>query len=229
MVMLRRRLAPSSASRRHKASSCRNLLRDRERRGADSGALDEISSVHGGEVYASRRPHVVSALYFARMTNREFFMERWRIERPVTLKVLRALPEDRIDYKAHEKSKSAAEIAWIFPEELRGLSDIIEAGEASWESRPKPKTLGEITTVYEDQADRFTSLLESTDEAKWESQGKFLYKGPVVFAGPVREHCWWILFDQIHHRGQLSTYIRPMGGKVPSIYGGSADEKPSSS
>jgi uncharacterized damage-inducible protein DinB len=162
------------------------------------------------------------------MTNREFFMERWRIERPVILKVLRALPEARIDYKPHERSKSAAEIAWIFSEELRGLSEIVETGEASWESRPKPATLGEIIQACEDQADRLTRLLESADEAKWASQGKFLYKGHVVFAGPVQEHCWWILFDQIHHRGQLSTYIRPMGGKVPSIYGGSADEKPSS-
>jgi len=34
---------------------------------------------------------------------------------------------------------------------------------------------------------------------------------------------WIALFDAVHHRGQLSTYIRPMGGKVPSIYGPSGD------
>jgi uncharacterized damage-inducible protein DinB len=35
---------------------------------------------------------------------------------------------------------------------------------------------------------------------------------------------WYLFFDAIHHRGQLSTYIRPMGGKVPSIYGPSGDD-----
>ncbi len=152
-------------------------------------------------------------------------MQRWTIERPVTLKVLRALPEDRLDYRPHAASKSGGEIAWIFSEELRGLSDIVEKGEASWESRPGPNTLSEITAAYEDQASRFTRLLEKTDDARWEAEGKFLYKGEVVFGGAIREHCWWILFDQIHHRGQLSTYLRPMGGKVPAIYGQSADEQ----
>jgi uncharacterized damage-inducible protein DinB len=36
---------------------------------------------------------------------------------------------------------------------------------------------------------------------------------------------WDFFFDAIHHRGQLSTYLRPMGGTVPSIYGPSADSK----
>jgi uncharacterized damage-inducible protein DinB len=40
------------------------------------------------------------------------------------------------------------------------------------------------------------------------------------------EMAWGFLFDAIHHRGQLSTYIRAVGGKVPAIYGGSADEAP---
>lgn len=164
---------------------------------------------------------------FRGMSNREFFMQRWKSERPVTARVLRSLPPERIDYKPHEASKSAGEVAWIFPEELRGLSDIVEKGEASWESQPAPQTLEEIARAYEEQADRFTRLLDGVDEAKWESQGKFIYKGRVVFAGPVREHCWWILFDQVHHRGQLSTYIRPMGGKVPAIYGQSGDERAS--
>jgi len=41
---------------------------------------------------------------------------------------------------------------------------------------------------------------------------------------PLGEFLWYLFFDALHHRGQLSTYIRPMGGKVPSIYGPSGDE-----
>ena len=71
---------------------------------------------------------------------------------------------------------------------------------------------------------RLTALADAMDDAKWSSPGQFLAGGQVVFAGPIRDHCFWILFDGVHHRGQLSTYIRPMGGKVPSIYGPSGDE-----
>ena len=45
-----------------------------------------------------------------------------------------------------------------------------------------------------------------------------------LFQSTVDDLFWGFLFDMIHHRGQLSTYIRPMGGKVPSIYGPSADD-----
>jgi uncharacterized damage-inducible protein DinB len=52
-----------------------------------------------------------------------------------------------------------------------------------------------------------------------------LYVGDTLFMEkPLGEFLWYLFFDAIHHRGQLSTYIRPMGGKVPSIYGPSGDD-----
>ena len=47
----------------------------------------------------------------------------------------------------------------------------------------------------------------------------------MVMEMPIGEFLWFILFDAIHHRGQLSTYIRPMGGQVPAIYGPSGDSR----
>ena len=55
-------------------------------------------------------------------------------------------------------------------------------------------------------------------------QAKFLMGGAAVWEDAVGQMVWGMLFDAIHHRGQLSTYLRPMGGKVPSIYGPSADD-----
>jgi uncharacterized damage-inducible protein DinB len=46
----------------------------------------------------------------------------------------------------------------------------------------------------------------------------------VVWETSLGDMLFGILFDAIHHRGQLSTYLRPMGAKVPSIYGPSADD-----
>jgi hypothetical protein len=53
--------------------------------------------------------------------------------------------------------------------------------------------------------------------------GHFLVTGNLAWEAPLGELLWFMFFDAIHHRGQLSTYIRPMGGKVPSIYGPSGD------
>jgi uncharacterized damage-inducible protein DinB len=159
------------------------------------------------------------------MNDRELLLRRWKIERPMFVKMLRALPEKGMEYRPHERSNTAARIAWILPEEVRALAEIVEKGESHWEGLPPPASFAEMADAFERNADRLTELLIRTDDAKWESEGKFLAGGQVVFAGPVRDHCWWVLFDLVHHRGQLSTYIRPMGGQVPAVYGPSADDQ----
>ena len=66
------------------------------------------------------------------------------------------------------------------------------------------------------------------DDAAWERNAEFYFGGKKVSNQPVGGFLWFILFDAIHHRGQLTTYLRPMGAKVPAVYGPSADERPSS-
>jgi uncharacterized damage-inducible protein DinB len=63
------------------------------------------------------------------------------------------------------------------------------------------------------------------DDAAWQKKVRFLLGGDApAWEDAAGEFVWGFLFDQVHHRGQLSTYLRPMGGKVPSIYGPSADD-----
>ena len=62
------------------------------------------------------------------------------------------------------------------------------------------------------------------DDTAWHRDGRFR-SGEKEYPGqPVGQFLWYILFDAIHHRGQLTTYIRPMGGRVPSVYGPSGDD-----
>ena len=49
-------------------------------------------------------------------------------------------------------------------------------------------------------------------------------EGGGAWEDALSQMVWGFLFDAIHHRGQISTYLRPMGSKVPSIYGPSADD-----
>jgi uncharacterized damage-inducible protein DinB len=158
------------------------------------------------------------------MTNLEFYRKQWEQDNPAFVRVLRALPADKLDYKPHGRSSSAGDIAWQISEEFRTLSDLLDAGVINWETRPRPATLDEIIAAYEETANRHRDCLASADDAKWSSEGRMLYQGQEVMKSSVGDMCWSFFLDAIHHRGQLSAYIRPMGGKVPSIYGPSADD-----
>jgi len=61
-------------------------------------------------------------------------------------------------------------------------------------------------------------------EDDWKRTAKLYVGEQLIMEQPLGEFLWYLFFDAIHHRGQLSTYIRPMGGKVPQIYGPSGDD-----
>jgi len=79
----------------------------------------------------------------------------------------------------------------------------------------------ESSFPYEETPDQLAAL----DDAGWTRKGQFFAGGKMMLEQPIGEFLWFILFDAIHHRGQLSTYIRPMGGQVPAIYGPSGDSR----
>jgi uncharacterized damage-inducible protein DinB len=158
------------------------------------------------------------------MSTREFFKERWKAEHPMFTSVMRALPGTNLDYKPHERSNSAGTIAWMMAEEIKSVCDVIETGTAEWAPRPQPKSAEEISREFDSKGQELTRKLESIDDARWSAKGAFLAGGKEVFSTSRGEMAWWILFDLIHHRGQLTAYLRPMGGKVPAIYGPSADD-----
>lgn len=157
------------------------------------------------------------------MSTREFFVKRFKAERPAFVKVLRALPDDRLDYKPHERNSAAGEIAWFLVLELRSLVQVLETGEMHWTQEPNPKSTEAIATEYEAAADAMEKALASTDDAKWEGSCAMYFGGKLFKTAPVGETVWDFFFDAIHHRGQLTAYLRPMGGKVPSVYGPTAD------
>lgn len=158
------------------------------------------------------------------MTNREFFIQRWEMEYPVFLKVFRALPPAKLDYRPHERSRSAAELVWLLACEEQAGSELIDTGQIDWQETPPSKSLDEMIRIFEAHHAALAERLKKVDDTTWERKAKFLVGGHLVMESPTSEFFWMTLFDAIHHRGQLSAYIRPMGGKVPSIYGPSADD-----
>ena len=158
------------------------------------------------------------------MSTRAFFLERRRIELPVFLNVLRALPADRLDYRPHARSPSAEQVVWTLANELHSGVEAARDGRAEWRIAPAPP-LDKMIEIYEQWHRELMDVVESMDDTAWDRKAQFFFNGKMVSEQPVSQFLWMILFDAIHHRGQLTAYLRPMGGKVPSIYGPSADSR----
>ena len=158
------------------------------------------------------------------MTEREFFLERREAELGAFDRVLNALPKEHFDYRPHERSPSARELVWTLTNETRACCELIESGRVDW--RPERPT-GDAPQLLSDCQQSYRALSEraaTIDEKAWERPVQFLVEGKLMQEPPLGQFLWYLFFDAIHHRGQLSTYIRPMGGKVPSIYGPSGDD-----
>jgi uncharacterized damage-inducible protein DinB len=157
-------------------------------------------------------------------TNYEFFTERWSNEVPAFIRVLKALPAEQLGYKPHEKNTCAGDLAWQLALEQGNLSELLDTGVINFEATKRPESGEAIVAEFEKATEALKERLAKVDEAQWNSPGDFRMGGQSVWTSTVQDLCWGYLLDMIHHRGQLSAYIRPMGGKVPSIYGPSADD-----
>ena len=156
------------------------------------------------------------------MTLREFYLKRATAEFPVFLKVLKALPKD-LSYKPHDRSPSAEQLVWTITNEQKALVEVVDTGKSEWKN-VTPPSLDEMIQMYEKSSSELLDTVSKMDAASEQRNAQFLYEGMVVMEKPTVEFLWDFMFDAIHHRGQLSAYLRPMGGKVPSIYGPSADD-----
>jgi len=152
------------------------------------------------------------------------FLQIFDMEHGITMKVLKALPADKLDFKPHERNMSARELAWHVANSQLLLATIVATGRFEFEKPPAaPATLPELVdgceSYYQQTCQALAPLTAEQLGAKIALPG-----GRSVPAGGLMWNA--VLFHQIHHRGQLSVYIRMMGGKVPSIYGPSGDENP---
>ena len=153
------------------------------------------------------------------------FADVYAREHETTLKVLRAYPLDQANYQPHPRSSTALKLAWTFVVEnniaLASLRGPLNLGGSF---PPPPATLGEVIAAYEASAKELKETLARTPDSRLAETIQFPSGPNQIGEYPVGEFLWFMLMDSIHHRGQLSVYLRCAGGKVPSIYGPSADE-----
>lgn len=161
------------------------------------------------------------------MTDREFFVETLAGEIPRFERVFKALPEDKLDYKhpGDAKGKSAGELVNMLATEASTFIPMLDTGvvnmdEFSWAEK---RSLIDATTLLVNSFKAAHEKAQATSEEDWAKPAQMMMGGKSGWDTTRGGMAWGFILDAIHHRGQLSTYIRPMGGMVPSIYGPSAD------
>jgi uncharacterized damage-inducible protein DinB len=146
-------------------------------------------------------------------------------EYPVTVKLMKAYPTDQDDFRPHARSTPAAMLAHTF-----SLANALVAKAITGELTmppdfpPAPASYSEAVANYERGAKELLEALEEMPESRLSETVDFFTGPGQIGPIPVGDLLWLMLLDSIHHRGQLSVYVRMAGGKVPSIYGPSADE-----
>lgn len=142
-----------------------------------------------------------------------------------TLRVMHAYPSDKTDFRPHERSNNALHLGWTFVVEQSMLLRALRGEDmfGSGYGKPPESWQGIVDAFGKARSD-VVSELKNPENGQLVGSVVFMtgpkQKGEV----PLADFVEFMLGDQIHHRGQLSVYLRMAGGKVPSIYGPSADE-----
>jgi uncharacterized damage-inducible protein DinB len=153
---------------------------------------------------------------------RDAAIRTFRTEQPVTQRVIEAIPLDKGDYRPDPAAKSAIELArhiagaeHLFTDSvINGAFDFTNSGRTA-----ELKTSADVAQWYAEVTAQDLARLEA---APVEALLKVVdFRGIIQL--PAVAFLDFSIRHVVHHRGQLSTYLRPMGAKVPAIYGESYD------
>jgi uncharacterized damage-inducible protein DinB len=154
-------------------------------------------------------------------------LDELNLEYPATKACLERIPESLFDYKPHPKSMNLGYLALLVAEIPLWIKHMVTDGEIDFATfkHAAPKTNKELLDHFEENMAAAKKALESTnDEAlqedfKLKANGQLLYTSKKITDIGVTINHW------VHHRGQLTVYMRLNDIPVPSIYGPSADDK----
>ena len=154
----------------------------------------------------------------------DFTLPTLKQEAATTAKVIAATPNANLDYRPSERCMPASQLLWhIASSDVMFIEGIVK-GEFG-QGAEKPESVSSPEQISAWYTEKMSSAIEKLSAFTPEEAARILnfYN---FLQTPAAGIVTFALSHSVHHRGQLSSYIRPMGGKVPSIYGPSADENP---
>jgi uncharacterized damage-inducible protein DinB len=170
------------------------------------------------------------------MNYTDIFLADLEREIPVSRRVLERVPDGKFDWKPHEKSMPMRYLAMMVATIPEWLDLVITSDELDIAPKDGPKfqpppleTSADLVRALDAAAVKGRAALQKTSDAHLMTHWKLLAGGKVVQDTPrhvqIRDG---VLSHWVHHRGQLSVYLKMLGARVPSIYGPSGDEGPGS-
>ncbi len=157
------------------------------------------------------------------MTNKEFFLLTLKEEAPRFRVAIDALPEDKHEHKVHERAREAGSLAAQLAVQWKAISGIVTDGIPAFNPHEMEKqSKADMLSKFDQGIAQLEKDLQAASDEDWDNGEASMGEAWKDKRGHMS---WGFLFDAIHHRGQLATYLRAMGAVVPSIYGPSADSK----
>ena len=142
-------------------------------------------------------------------------------EAECTKRVIAAVPDEKSDYRPDPHARTAKELAWhIANTDIQFLDGIADLQFKMETPENKPQTSAEVVAWYDENVKRGLAKVAAMTPEQLLTPVEFFG----VFNLPAALYLGFLNNHSIHHRGELATYLRPMGSKVPTIYGGSYDE-----
>jgi uncharacterized damage-inducible protein DinB len=142
-------------------------------------------------------------------------------EAEITRKVIAAVPDAASSYRPDPCARTAKELAWhIASSDIHFLDGIANLMFNMETPEHNPETSAEVAAWYGQNMKQGVARVAAMSAEQLLTPVNFFG----VFNLPAVLYLGFLNNHSIHHRGELATYLRPMGSKVPSIYGGSYDE-----
>jgi uncharacterized damage-inducible protein DinB len=144
-----------------------------------------------------------------------------------TRKCLERIPESLFEYKPHEKSMKMGYLALLVAEIPRWISHMIERGDIDFATYEhfQPKNTAELVQHFDENLESARKALQNLSDETLSETFALKNQGQVLFSSSKKESIEPTLNHMVHHRGQLTIYMRLNDIPVPSIYGPSADEQ----
>lgn len=159
------------------------------------------------------------------MSTPRFLRDMLAHERGLFNKVVGAVLEDGLDYRPDPKARCSRDLIEHLIGHNLDLIELFEAGDIHHRNQVPFESLDEGRKRLDDSFATMLEKLDAMDDTQWGETAKFCVGDHVIMEAPRGQLAWLLFLDSVHHRGQLTTHLRPMGSRVPAIYGPSADDQ----
>jgi len=156
------------------------------------------------------------------------FLKELDSEAASSRKCLERIPESLFGWKPHERSMTMGYLALLVAEIPKWLTAIIEIGEINFATFQhfQPKTTSDLVKHFDENLKGAREALQKVSDQTLISENFSLKNGEqLLFSSPKKENVSQTINHLVHHRGQLTIYMRLKNIPVPSIYGPSADDR----